>query len=75
MVVLWWSKCERGQSDLDAIAYIILHTYQYMVFKECGQSKRVHSKKRERETQIEGLKNGARIPGFGTRYIHTVEGY
>ena len=46
-----------------------------MVFKECGQSKRVHSKKRERETQIEGLKNGARIPGFGTRYIHTVEGY
>ena len=44
-----------------------------MVFKEGGQSKRVH-RERERKTQREGLNDGARMAGFGTRDIHTVEG-
>ena len=41
----------------------------YMVFKEGGQSKRVHSE-RERERQREGLKDGARMACFGMGHTY-----
>jgi len=40
-----------------------------MVFKEGGQSKRVHSE-RERHTQREGLKDGARMACFGMGHTY-----
>ena len=44
-----------------------------MDFKEGGHSKRVLSE-RERKTQRESLKDGARVAKIGTRDVHTVEG-
>jgi len=40
-----------------------------MVFNEAGQSKRVHSE-RERHTQREGLKDGARMACFGMGHTY-----